>query len=71
MRNMPTMPFSETIYPLAAALDPRFILHWVDIDVRVDSDFDSTERLHSYVKDYIKGKSTLLCCKKVIMMVFS
>ena len=64
------MPFSETVYPLAAALDSRFILDWVNIDVRVDSDFDSMERLHSYVKDYIKGQSTLPCCKKVIMMVF-
>jgi len=52
------LPFSESVYLIAAALDPRFFLHWVDIDVQVPSTnaIASPAAIQDDIKESIKRK---------------
>lgn len=47
-------PFKDKVYLLAAVLDPRFALHWVDIDVVMERD---QERTRAELKRMLQGWS--------------
>ena len=50
-------PFSDKVYLIAAVLDPRFAMHWVDIDVLTEGDATTLKQLRQDVKDMLEGIS--------------
>ena len=60
LKNGKNLPFSEKVYLLSSALDPRFCFHWADIDLQVDplDCFMSVETVRDNVKEHIKRKQS-------------
>jgi len=48
--NIGSLPFGSDIYILAAFLDPKFKLRWIDLEVKLSS--IETEELRQNVKGY-------------------
>lgn len=54
-------PFSDKVYLIATVLDPRFSIQWVDIDVHIESDTDSTRRIRNEFKEMLQGIISRCC----------
>ena len=52
-------PFVDKVYPLSTVLDPQFSLHWVDIDVLIDTDAHSLRHTREELKEMLQGNLKL------------
>ena len=67
-------PFVDKVYLLSTVLDPRFGLHWVDIDVFVDTNQDCLRPFKRDLKEMslgIKNAKLQIQQTAVLMYLFS
>ena len=49
-------PFEDDVYLISTTLDPKFSLRWLDLDVQLNGEDETANRIRNRMKYKVQGK---------------